>query len=260
MNFKKVNWNEFLKTPYATIVASVLSTFIIAFLFFHFAGPVPVSVTQTTVEKVATFDVSAEGKITAVPDTAKIDLGLQVDKSTVQETQKEANEKINQIIEELKKIGIKEEFIKTTRYNVYPNYDYRAGQKIRGYTVNINLQVKVKDFEKINETIDAAVRLGANQIGQLNFTLDDKRLEELRMEARREAIGKAKEKAKEIARAGDLRLGRVVNIQESVASPLPPVLRSKEVAIGGSEEEAPTQIQPGESEITVSVTLSYETL
>jgi uncharacterized protein YggE len=257
----KFSWNRFFKTSYATIAASVLTTFIIAFLFFRFAGPVPVSVTQTTVEKTATFDVSAEGKVFAIPDTAKINLGLQINRTTVQEAQKEANEKINQTVAELKKIGIKEEFIKTTRYNVYPNYDYQSGRKINGYTVNISLQVEVKDFEKINQAIDTAVRLGANQIGQLNFTLDDERLEELKMEARKKAIEKAKAKAKEVARAGDLKLGRLVNIQENITSPLPSIIQSREASVGSLEEkETPTQIQPGESEIIISVTLSYETL
>ena len=261
MNIKKINWNEFLKTPYGTIVASVLTTFVIAFLFFHFAGPVPVSVTQTTVEKTTTFDVSAEGKTTAVPDIAEINLGIQAQKATVQEAQKEANEKINQITNELKKLGIKEEFIKTTRYNVYPNYNYQNGQKITGYDVNISLRVKVKDFDKINQAIDAATKLGANQIGQLNFTIDDERLEELKMEARKEAIERAKKKAKEIARAGDLRLGRIVNISENVVSPFPPIYPRGTIGLGKIEEkEETTQIQPGESEITISITLSYETL
>lgn len=258
--FKKFNWEEFLKTPYATIAASVLTTFIIAFLFFRFIGPVPVSVSQTTVEKAATFDVSAEGKVTAIPDTAQVNLGIQVNKPTVQEAQKEANEKINQITEELKKLGIKEEYLKTVRYNVYPNYDYRAGQRITSYTVNITLEVKTKDFEKINQVIDTATRLGANQIGQLNFIVDDERLEELKMEARKEAIEKAKEKAKEIAKAGGLKLGRIINIQENITTPFLPVYQERGLGIGGVEEETPTQIQPGETEITISITLSYETL
>lgn len=260
MNFKKFNLNKFLKTPYVIISASVLTTFAIAFLFFRFIGPLPISVTQTTVEKVSTFDVSAEGKVTVIPDTAEVDLGIQIQKPTVQAAQKEANEKINKIIEELKKIGVKKELIKTTRYNVYPNYDYREGQKIVGYNIDINLTVKVKDFDKINQVIDTATKFGANQVGSLNFTVDEERQEELKMEARKLAIEKAKKKAKEIASAGGLRLGKIVNISENIVSPYP-VFRTEAVGLGGIEEKTePTQIQPGETEITISVILSYETL
>ncbi|TSC55230.1 MAG: hypothetical protein LiPW31_21 [Microgenomates group bacterium LiPW_31] len=251
---------NFLKTFYGKIIGVTLIILAIFSLYFRFVGPIPFSVTQTTVEKVATFDVSAEGKITAIPDTAEINLGIQISKPTVEAAQREANETIDKITNQIKKLGIEEKYLKTTNYSVYPNYDYRAGQRIVGYNVNITLRVKVKDFDKINQVIDAATTLGANQIGQLNFTIDEEKLEQLKMEARKQAIEKGKKKAKEIASVGGLRLGRIVNISENIASPLPQTQYMLEKAVGGEEPQPSTQIQPGESEITISVTLSYETL
>lgn len=251
---------KFFQTFYGKVIGITSFVLIALALWLRFFGPVPFSVTQTTVEKVATFDVSAEGKVTAIPDTAEVNLGIQINKPTVQAAQKEANEVINKITEEIKKLGVEEKYIKTISYSVYSNYDYRLGQKIAGYNVNITLKVKVKDFDKINQVIDTATSLGANQIGQLNFTIDEEKFEQLKMEARKLAIEKAKKKAKEIARAGDLRLGRIVNISENVVSPFPPQAYMLEKAVGGETPAPSTQIQPGESEITVSVTLSYETL
>jgi len=256
---RNLNLRKFFKTDYGKFLGVTLSILVILTLYFRFVGPIPFSVTQTTTEKKATFDVEAEGKVTAIPDTAEINLGIQVSKSTVEAAQKEANQKINKITDELKKLGIDDKYIKTTDYNVYPEYDYRAGQKIAGYNVNITLKIKVKDFDKINQVIDTATSLGANQIGNLSFTIDDEKLEELKMEARKQAIEKAKVKAKEIANAGSLRLGRIVNISESLSPEYPtPLLR--EAGLGGGIEDQKTQIQPGESEITVSIILSYETL
>jgi uncharacterized protein YggE len=243
-----------------TITLSVFITFIIAFIFFRFIGPIPLSVSQTTVEKAGTFDVEASGKVTTIPDTAEINLGIQVNKSTVQAAQKEANQIINKITQAVKKLGIDEKYIKTINYSLYPNYDYQAGQKIIGYNANLTLQVKVKDFDKINQVIDQATALGANQVGSLNFTIDEERQEQLKTEARKQAIEKAKEKAQQIAKDGGLRLGKIVNIKENVSAPEPMPLRAN-MAIGvGGVEEKQTRIQPGESEITVSIILSYETL
>lgn len=256
----KKNLNKFFKTDYGKLIGFTLIILAILSLYFRFIGPIPFSITQTTTEKKSTFNVEAEGKATAIPDTAEINLGLQVNKSTVEMAQKEANEKINQITNELKNQGIEEKYIKTINYSVYPEYNYQTGQKIVGYNVNITLKVKIKDFEKINQVIDTATSLGANQIGNLSFTIDDERLEELKMEARKEAIKNAKKKAKEIAKVGNIKLGRLVNISESLTSPYPPVPISREMGIGGTLEEKETQIQPGETEITVSVILSYETL
>ena len=258
---RNLNLRKFFKTDYGKFLGVTLSILVILTLYFRFVGPIPFSVTQTTTEKKATFDVDGEGKVTAIPDTAEINLGIQVNKPTVEAAQKEANEKINKITDELKKLGIEEKFIKTINYSLYPEYDYRAGQKIVGYNVNITLKIKVKDFDKINQVIDTATSLGANQIGNLSFTIDDEKLEELKMEARKQAIEKAKKKAKEIANAAGLKLGRIVNISESTPSNSyypSPLLRKTD--IGGIGEEQKTGIQPGESEITVSIILSYETL
>jgi uncharacterized protein len=252
---------KFFKTDYGRLTGSTLIILMILSLYFRFVGPIPFSVSQTTTEKKSTFDVGADGKVTVIPDTGEINVGIQANKPTVEAAQKEANEKINKITGEIKKLGIEEKYIKTADYNVYPEYDYRAGQKIIGYNVNITLRVKVKDFDKINQVIDAAASLGANQIGNLSFTIDDEKIEELKMEARKQAIEVAKKKAGQIAEAGGLRLGRIVNISES-ATDYQNRLYAAPKGLGGDStvSEPATQIQPGESEITVSVVLSYETL
>jgi len=252
---------KFFKTDYGKLIGFTLIVLAILSLYFRFIGPIPFSVNQTTTEKKTTFDVNGEGKVTAVPDTAEINVGIRINKTTVEAAQKEANEKINKVTDELKKLGIEEKYIKTVNYSLYPEYDYRAGQKIVGYNINITLRIKVKDFDKINQVIDTATSLGANQIGNLSFTIDDEKLEELKMEARKEAIEKAKKKAKEIANAAGLRLGRIVNISENIPSNTYPSPLLREAGIGGTiEEEQKTEIQPGESEITASIVLSYETL
>lgn len=252
---------KFFKNDYGKLIGFILIILAILSLYFRFIGPIPFSVSQTTTEKKTTFDVSAEGKVTVIPDTAEINLGVQVNKPTVQEAQSQANQKIRQITEELKKIGIDNKYIKTINYSVYPNYDYRGEQKITGYSVNITLNIKVKDFQKINQAIDAGTTQGANQVGALAFTVDDQRLEELQTEARNQAIEKAQKKAKEIANASGIKLGRLVNVSENVSNNPPVPLTARAIGVGGTlEEKADTQIQPGESEITASVILSYETL
>jgi len=251
--------NNFLRTDYGRFMGITISILIILSLYFRFIGPIPFSVNQTTTEKKSTFDVEATGKALAVPNTAQINLGIQINKPTVKEAQNEANEKINSTTQAIKKLGVEEKNIKTINYSVYPNYDYRAGQKINGYNINITIQVKVNDFDKVNQVIDTATSLGLNQIGSLEFTLDDEKLEEIEMQARKEAIQKAKNKASEIAKTGGLRLGKIVNISENLTNTYPtPFLKS--TGIGGEAEDQRTEIQPGQSEITISVIVSYETL
>lgn len=252
---------QLLNSPFATIFASVATTFLIAAFFFKFAGPVPISINQTTIDKQTTFDVTGEGIAAAVPDTAQINLGIEVENPSATQAQQEANKIINNISEKLQSLGIKKENIKTTRYNVYPKRKYTEGKStIDGYQVNVNLLVEVDDLEKINQAIDAATSLGANQIGQLNLTISDDKKEKLLQQAREKAIKNAKQQAADLTNAAGVKLGKIVNIHENLplsSRPVYEMARSDvQEDIGGGE----TQIQPGESEIKVTITLSYEIL
>lgn len=245
------------KPPILTIAICLIGFFLLAALYFRFAGPIPVSMTSTVTTKTDLFTVSGEGKVTAIPDMAQVNLGITVNRPAVKEAQNEANGIINKISNDLKRLGIEEKDIKTTRYNLNPNYDFSSGrQRITGYQININLEVKVRDFDKINQVIDTATADGANLVEGLQFSVDEPKLKELKAKAREEAIKEAKEKAQEIAKAGGMRLGKIVNIQENIISPWEP--RPFVALEKATVPEEPTKIEPGEQEIRVSVSLSYE--
>ena len=255
-------FKQLLDSPFATIIASVLSTFIIAAAFFKLSGPVPFSIQQTSVEKQSTFDVTGEGSATAIPNVAQVNLGITINKPSVSAAQEEANQVINSITKSLKDNGVKDENIKTQNYSVNPQYDFRnSGRTLIGYTVSANLRVKITDFAKLNQAIDSAVSLGANQVGGITFTLSDQSREQAEEQARIEAVAKAKQKAQSLSRAAGVKLGRIVNIQENAFRQPPPIFRSLEAtAIDEGPDREPTQIQPGSTEVNLTVTLSYETL
>ena len=128
--------------------------------------------------------------------------------------------------------------------------------EIVGYTVQQTVSVKVRDFSKVGSLLSEVVQSGANSVSQLSFTLDDPT--EVQNQARAEAIQKAKDKAKSIAKAGRFDLGRLLSIEEGEG--YYPVYK---YGLGGAESmamdaaPAPT-IQPGSQDIQVTVTLRYE--
>lgn len=248
-----------LGSPFFTTVASVLMTFIIAAVFFKLSGPVPISVTQSSIEKVSTFDVTGEGKSYATPDEAQVNFGLSKEGVSVESVQDTVNTTINQFVDGLKEMGVKEELIKTTAYNVYPRYDYNGGKsRITGYEVSTNVRVKFTDFELVNDGLDLAGEMGLNQVGGLQFLLSDETEDKAMGEARKQAIAEAEKKAKELAGLAGMSLGKIVNVQEGGGY----YPRALPMAGGGLMEdvaEVSTEVQPGTSEIVVNVTLSYET-
>lgn len=235
--------------------ASILIIFfILLFVYTKLAGPLPFSVTSITTQKTDTFSVSGEGKSNTAPDIAVINVGVQVQGSAVTQAQQELNSKIDRIVAAVKKIGIGQQDIQTSNYSIYPSYDWQEGRnRITGYQANSSLTIKIREMEKANLVIDAATANGANQIGGLSFTVDDKTKAE--NEARQQAVAVAKKKAEEAARIAGFKLGRIINYSENFGSPerLMPLLA--EAAVG---KTAPTQIEPGSTEVVVVVTLSYE--
>jgi len=244
-------------SSFTTVFASVATTFITAYGFFKFAGPVPISVKQTTVEKKDTFDVAGQGKVIAVPNVAQISLGVKEESQSVEDAQSRANNTINTLEKELEKFGVNKRDIQTSNYQLYPRYKYENDtRKLAGYVVSTDLKVKIRDFDKVNQAVDMASAIGINQIGQLTFLVDDESLEELKNEARKKAIKDAKQKAKFLASNVGVKLGKIINLSEDTTSP------TAAKALGGpvriEADEAQTQIQPGSAEIVVNITLSYE--
>ncbi len=240
------------------LLLTILFIFLGLFIYTKFAGPIPFSVNSIQTTKTNLFTVSGTGKVTGIPDTALLSIGVTKTGSTVAIAQNQTNTAVNKIIEDLKKLGILEKNIKTTNYSVNPNYDFaRGGQNITGYTVTQTLEAEITPIDIANKAIDTATADGANLIGGITFTFNDKTKADLENKARTEAVKMAKGKAQSLANATGIRLGRIVDVQESNGFEPRPIMMAQSLETG---KTADTQLQPGENSITINITLSYETL
>lgn len=207
------------------------------------------------------FSATATGKVFAKPDIANLTVGIKTEaKATAAEAVKDNTKKMNEIIEALKKVGIEEKDIKTTNYNLNPVYDWSTSRQIlRGYEISQNVAVKIRDLDKIGEAIAKTTEKGANQIGNIEFTIDDEY--ELKAQARDGAIEKATEKAKEIAAKTGMKLGKIVNVYENQVYNQPIYANyAKDMAygLGGASEISAPTIQTGQNEVSVEVTVVWE--
>ncbi len=206
--------------------------------------------------------VSGTGKASAVPDTAMASFGVSKTAPTVEAAQTQVNTIANKITADLKTLGIPAKDIQTTNYTVSPNYEYTNGQQTtNGYVVSENVEVKIKPVDKANKAIDIATAAGANQVGGITFVLNDIAKEKLQKDATQEAIKNAKTQAQMLADAAGIKLGRIADIQTGQSAPLLMNKYATMDARGGvAESIPPTQLNPGENEVNVTVTLGYETL
>ncbi len=204
-----------------------------------------------------TIAISAEGKVTALPDIATISVGVQTENKAVSAAQKENSTKMNAIIEKVKSFGVASEDIKTSNYSIYPQYDYVNGRQIeRGYMVTQNIDVKVRNLDKIGDILAAVGDLGANQVGGVSFTIDEP--EDLRQQARLKALEAAKKKAQALADAAGVKLGKVVGFSENEGYVPSPMYYAKDAAMGMGG--GTPSIQSGSQDVIVNVTVLYEIL
>ncbi len=202
--------------------------------------------------------VSGQGKVYVKPDIATVTLGLKTDGNNVQKITETNVIIMNKILNDLKGLGIEDKDIKTTQYSVAPKYNWieRLGNIPDGYTIEQNIQVKIRNFDKIGEVLNIASNHGANITNSLQFTVDDP--ENFKEQARAEAIKKAKANAENLAKESGVKLGKLVNVYENYNS-YPTMYDTAKLGMGGASEFSPAPIiQPGQQEINVTINLTYQ--
>lgn len=201
------------------------------------------------------------GKIKAKPDIAMVSLAVRTPKEAdAAKVVSKNSETMNKIIAMLKEKGIEEKDVKSNSFSVNPVYSYPTNQaaKIDGYEAYQELQVKIRDLEKIGEVIASGAQLGANQIGGISFTIDD--TDSLKAQAREKAVIMAEEKAKQMEEITGIKLGAIVNVYENSYDdqPVPYYAAKAEMSSGmGMGGGVNPNISTGENEVRVDVTLVY---
>src|SRR3990167_8759894 len=163
-----------------------------------------------------TVSFSGEGRVVAKPDIAKVQLSIVTEALTSKLAQDDNSKKSKSITDYLKKQNIEDKDIKTTGYNIYPQYKYPqfGGQpQITDYQVNQSIEIKIRDLDKVSNILDGVVSAGANVVNQLSFEIDSP--EALKAEARTKAIADAKKKANELKSQVGISLGKIVNFSEN---------------------------------------------
>lgn len=207
-------------------------------------------------------DIQVTGRATVrvEPDLAIVSLGVQERNESVTDAQANCNEKINAIVEALLAAGVERTDISTDNYSIYADYSYdytTDTQTQNGYVASCTLAIKVRKVDEAGAIIDAAFQAGANQMGNIRFTLVDD--SEARDKALELAVQDGMRKAGVIARAAGITLPRlpselVENTDYYYYSDVYNGVMLRDAAAG----ETGTSVQTGMLNITASVALSYD--
>ncbi|HEY3311917.1 MAG TPA: SIMPL domain-containing protein [Anaerolineales bacterium] len=216
----------------------------------------PVSSNSQSNPRVLT--VSGIGKVMLKPDIAFINIGVRTEKPGAAEAVAENNTNTQKLIDALKAAGVDANDIQTSNFSIWQNTQYGPDGKptTSNYAVDNTVYLTVRKLEQLGDLLDAAVRAGANNVNSIQFDLADKT--KALSDARAEAVKTANSQANELAAAAGVGLGKIQSIQYFDATPSP-VYQGKGMGGGGAiAADVAVPINPGQMEITVTVTMAYE--
>ena len=199
---------------------------------------------------------AGEGKVYTKPDIAFVDVSVVTQGTQIKDVQDANTKKMNKVITFLKSSGVDEKDIKTTNYNLYPQYTYENNKipQIMGYQINQTLNIKIRNLDNIGTILQGGVDVGLNKVNSLYFGVEND--EQLKEDARKIAIDDAKKKAEILASQLGVRLIKITGFSDNIVCYPVPMYDAKAYSQSGGG--GTPNIQTGQNEITVNVTITYE--
>ncbi|MDR2897228.1 MAG: SIMPL domain-containing protein [Spirochaetaceae bacterium] len=202
-----------------------------------------------------TITVTGSGAVSVTPDVATINLAVITRSADVTEAAAQNADLMLRVQSAIQTMNIGKDAFSTSDYNIYQEYSYKDGVQIPGdYRVSNNLIIRVLNMEDAGLVIDAAVTAGANQLNSVTFAASN--TADAVIEARKLAVEQAYQSAQTLAAAAGRKVGKAIIIQEE-GYPVQPAYRSDNVMIA-EKSGAATSLNPGKTDVTVSVSVVYE--
>ena len=203
--------------------------------------------------------VTGDALVQAQPDTAVVVVAVTTQGPSALEAQQQNARKSDAVVRAVKDAGGARAEVKTSGYNLQPQYAYREGQPptIRGYEARNSVAVTLGDLTRVGAVIDAAANAGATNVDSLSFTLRQDK--QARAQALADATREALDKAQAIAQALGGRVVRIVEVQETTQGRPVPLYRTEAATRGMVAQAAPpTPIEVGALDINSQVQLVAE--
>jgi len=205
----------------------------------------------------STLNVSGQGETQAAPDRATVRLGAQAQGNDATTAQNEVNVVLQAALTRIRALGIEEKRIRTENLSLFPTYEnQKPGDqntpRITGYRASNVLAVEVENLALVGRVIDSGLAAGINTIEGVSFDLKNE--DAARSQALERAVAQARRKAETLARALGMHLDGVVEVTESGVSVAPPQPMYRQAMMA---MDAATPVQPGEVNVSASVTIRY---
>jgi uncharacterized protein len=210
-------------------------------------------------ERPRTISVSGQGEIQAEPDRATVSLGVESRKPKMEDARAEVAKTVDAVMKLTRELKIDPKYVRTTRINVQPEYNWDNNARERnliGYFVSRQVEVDLRDLDKLGQLIERSFDVGVNQVGAPQ--LDSSKRRDLEREALAKAVEDARLNAEAVAKAAGGRLGppRTISASSGFVPPQPLAMRNK--AMMAEASDAGAAYQGGQLGFNGTVQVEYD--
>jgi uncharacterized protein len=212
-------------------------------------------------ERPRTISVSGQGEVQAEPDRAVLTLGVESRKPRLEDARAEVTKSVEAVMKLTRDLKIDPKYVRTTRINVQPEYNWDGGAKERnliGYFVSRQVEIELRDLEKLGQLLEKSIDLGVNQLGDPR--LDSSKRHELEREALAKAVADAKLNAEAVAKAAGARLGqpRTISASSGFVPPPMPMMKVQMARAEAAADGAAGSYQSGQMGFNGTVQVEYD--
>ncbi|VXD00084.1 oxidative stress defense protein [Serratia oryzae] len=187
---------------------------------------------------------SGTASVDATPDIATLAIEVSVTSKDAAQAKTQVDGRVAQYFDFLQKNGIEKKDISAANLRTQPEYDYlKTGESVlKGYRAVRQVQVTLRQLDKLNDLLDGALKSGLNEIRSVELGVASP--DAYREQARQKAIENATQQAASLAKGFKATLGPVYSIRYHVANAQPmPVARMFKAAAAPENDAAQTYEQ-----------------
>lgn len=197
---------------------------------------------------------TGDGIVQATPDRAWITVTAESRAANPRDAQRKNADAMKPVHDRLRADGIPEDAIKTTVYDLQPDWDYSNNRRVlRGYVARNTIDVRIDDVDRVGELLDLVVNAGATSVENVRFDLKDR--ERYAREALRLAVADARARATAAAAGAGMMVDRVIRIDEQGVSTPPLPVRRETFQVDAVAAAAPP-VAAGTMEVRAHVTVT----
>jgi uncharacterized protein YggE len=217
------------------------------------------AVSAAAEEHPRTVSGSGQGEVRAEPDQAIVTLGVESRKPRLEDARAEVTRTVDAVLKLTRDMKIDQKYVRTTRITMQPEYNWDNAARERnliGYLVSRQIEVDLRDLDKLGSLVEKATDLGVNQLGDPR--LESSKRRDLEREALAKAVQDARLNAEAVAKAAGVKLGAARTLSASSGFVPVPMTRMKTMAMAAEAADAAQSYQSGEMTFTGQVQVEYD--